>query len=151
LSELTSIKEEAKLEEEPLTVPAYGYELLREILIPDLLGRDTPDLLYWAGKRIARMFPLEKIEDAHAFFEKAGWGTLEIVKQTKNEIDYTITSPLIEKRLKEKGKCCFQLEAGYLAQQHEHTKKVIAEAFEDPKRRNKKITITVRWDSKDPV
>lgn len=151
MSELTSIEEKSKVEEEPLTVPAYGYELLREILIPDLLGRDTPDLLYWAGKRIARMFPLEKIEDARSFFEKAGWGTLEIVKQTKNEIDYTITSPLIEKRLKEKGKCSFQLEAGYLAQQHEQTKKVIAEAFEDPKRRNKKITITVRWDSKDPV
>ncbi|GKU81506.1 YslB family protein [Niallia sp. NCCP-28] len=151
MSELTSVEEKSKVEEEPLTVPAYGYELLREILIPDLLGRDTPDLLYWAGKRIARMFPLENIEDARSFFAKAGWGTLEIAKQTKNEIEYTITSPLIEKRLKEKGKCSFQLEAGYLAQQHEHSKQVIAEAFEDPKRRNKKIMITVRWDSKDPA
>ncbi|EOR25431.1 hypothetical protein A499_05335 [Niallia nealsonii AAU1] len=35
------------METDPLTVPAYGYELIREILIPELLGRDTPDLLYW--------------------------------------------------------------------------------------------------------
>ncbi|MGP7816759.1 YslB family protein [Niallia sp. 01092] len=151
MSELTSVEGRSRVDEEPLTVPAYGYELIREILIPDLLGRDTPELLYWAGKRIARMFPLEHIEEARNFFEKAGWGTLEVSKQSKYEMEYTLTSPLIEKRLREKGKCTFQLETGYLAQQHEHLKKVIAEAFEDPKRRDKKITITVRWDSKDPV
>ncbi|WP_445489571.1 YslB family protein [Niallia sp. 03133] len=151
MSDLTSVEGRSRVDGEPLTVPAYGYELIREILIPDLLGRDTPELLYWAGKRIARMFPLENVEDARLFFEKAGWGTLEVSKQSKHEIEYTLTSRLIEKRLKEKGKCSFQLEAGYLAQQHELVKKIIAEAFEDPKRRGKKITITVRWDSKDPI
>jgi predicted hydrocarbon binding protein len=151
LSDLTSLEEKTQVESDPLTVPAYGYELIREILIPELLGRDTPDLLYWAGKRIARLFPLNTVEEAYAFFQKVGWGNLEVVKQTKNEIIYQLSSELIEKRLKEKGKCTFQLEAGYLAQQYEQTKKVIAEAFEDPKRKEKKVTITVRWDSKDPV
>ncbi|EOR25432.1 hypothetical protein A499_05340 [Niallia nealsonii AAU1] len=91
-----------------------------------------------AGKRIARLFPLDAIEEAYTFFQKVGWGNLEVVKQTKNEITYQLSSDLIEKRLKEKGKCTFQLEAGYLAQQYEQTKKVIAEAFEDPKRKDKK-------------
>jgi len=151
LSEITTEEQITKVEEDSLTVPAYGYELLREILIPDLLGRDTPDILYWAGKRIARTFPLEHLEEAAAYFEKAGWGHLEIVKANKNEMEYALSSPLIEKRLKEKGKCTFQLEAGYLAQQHEQIRELVAEAFEDPKRRGKKITITVRWDSKDPA
>jgi len=151
LSNLTSVEEKTQVETDPLTVPAYGYELIREILIPELLGRDTPDLLYWAGKRIARLFPLNAVEEAYVFFQKVGWGHLEVVKQTKNEITYHLSSELIEKRLKEKGKCTFQLEAGFLAQQYEQTKKVIAEAFEDPKRKDQKITITVRWDSKDSV
>ena len=151
MSDLTSVEEKTQVETDPLTVPAYGYELIREILIPELLGRDTPDLLYWAGKRIARLFPLHAIEEAYTIFQKVGWGNLEVVKQTKNEITYQLSSDLIEKRLKEKGKCTFQLEAGYLAQQYEQTKKVIAEAFEDQKIKYKKITFTVRWDSKDPV
>lgn len=151
MSDLTSVEGKAKKNEDPLTVPAYGYELLREILIPELLGRDTPDLLYWAGKRIARLFPLNHLEEARTFFEKAGWGNLEIVSQDKHEMEYSISSELIEKRLSEKGKCSFQLEAGYLAQQHEQLKKVITEAFEDPKRRGKKVKITVRWDSKDSI
>ena len=119
MSDLTSVEEKTQVETDPLTVPAYGYELIREILIPELLGRDTPDLLYWAGKRIARLFPLHAIEEAYTFFQKVGWGNLEVVKQTKNEITYQLSSDLIEKRLKEKGKCTFQLEAGYLAQQYE--------------------------------
>lgn len=152
MSNLTSVEEKKQVEAaDSLTVPAYGYELIREILIPELLGRETPDLLYWAGKRIARLFPLQAIEEAYAFFQKVGWGNLEVVKQTKNEITYHLSSELIEKRLKEKGKCTFQLEAGYLAQQYEQTKNVITEAFEDPKRKNHKVTITVRWDSKDSV
>lgn len=151
MSNLTSVEEKIQVEADPLTVPAYGYELIREVLIPELLGRDTPDLLYWAGKRIARLFPLTAIEEAYVFFQKVGWGNLEVVKQTKNEIIYQLSSELIEKRLKEKGKCTFQLEAGYIAQQYEQTKKVIAEAFEDPKRKDYKVTITVRWDSKDSV
>lgn len=151
MSDLTSVEGKAKKNEDPLTVPAYGYELLREILIPELLGRDTPDLLYWAGKRIARLFPLNHLEEARAFFEKAGWGNLEIISQNKHEMEYSLSSELIEKRLSEKRKCTFQLEAGYLAQQHEQFKKVITEAFEDPKRRGKKVKITVRWDSKDAI
>ncbi|MEM5592036.1 DUF2507 domain-containing protein [Niallia circulans] len=71
MSDLTSLEEKTQVESDPLTVPAYGYELIREILIPELLGRDTPDLLYWAGKRIARLFPLNAVEEAYAFFKKS--------------------------------------------------------------------------------
>ena len=151
MNDLTSLEEELQVESDPLTVSAYGYELIREILIPELLGRETPDLLYWAGKRIARLFPVNTVEECVPFFQKVAWGNLEIVKQNKNEVVYTLSSELIEKRLKEKGKSTFQLEAGFLAQQYEQTKKVIVEAFEDPKKRNQKVTITVRWDSKDSI
>ena len=152
MSDLTPLEEKSQIEQEdPLTVPAYGYELIREILIPELLGRETPDLLYWAGKRIARLFPLDSVEECVSFFQKVAWGNLEVTKLTKNEVIYSLSSDLIEKRLKEKGKSTFQLEAGFLAQQYQQIKKVIVEAFEEPKKRNQKVTITVRWDSKDII
>ena len=33
-----------------LEVSAYGYELIREVLLPDMLGQDYADMMYWAGK-----------------------------------------------------------------------------------------------------
>lgn len=61
-----------------LEVSAYGYELIREVLLPDMLGQDYADMMYWAGKKLARKFPLESREDLPAFFLDAGWGTLTI-------------------------------------------------------------------------
>ncbi|MEM5598512.1 DUF2507 domain-containing protein [Niallia circulans] len=71
------------------------------------------------------------------FFQKVGWGNLEVVKQTKNEIIYQLSSELIEKRLKEKGKCTFQLEAGYLAQQYEQTKRLLLKPLKIQKEKKK--------------
>lgn len=59
-----------------LDVSAYGYELIREIVLPDILGPEHSSMMYWAGKRLARKFPLQSWEEIPAFFEKAGWGTL---------------------------------------------------------------------------
>ncbi|MFL6556844.1 MAG: DUF2507 domain-containing protein, partial [Bacillus sp. (in: firmicutes)] len=36
--------------DEPRTISIFGYELIRDILLPEILGKDTPEILYWAGK-----------------------------------------------------------------------------------------------------
>lgn len=64
-----------------LKVPAFGYELIREDLLNELLGEDTPDILYWAGKQIARKYPLFSINEIKEFFTNAGWGTLELIHE----------------------------------------------------------------------
>ena len=58
---------------EPLTeldVSAYGYELIREIMLPDILGPEHSSMMYWAGKRLARKFPLQSWEEIPAFLKK---------------------------------------------------------------------------------
>ncbi|MGG0720577.1 YslB family protein [Robertmurraya massiliosenegalensis] len=136
---------------EPITVPAFGYELIREILLPSLLGKETSAILYWAGKDLARKFPLQSIDEIIEFFDKSGWGSLTIKDETKNELQMELTSPLISERLQKKDISTFQLEAGFLAHQIETLKDVIAEAYEHPKRRAKKVIFTVKWDSKDSI
>ena len=131
------------------TVPAFGYELIREVLIPDILGEETPNILYWAGKKLARKYPLESIPDIINFFKEAGWGDLYIAKESKNELLLELTSEIISQRLKENKKSFFQLEAGFLAQQLENQKQVISEAFEHPRKRSSIVEITVKWDMKD--
>ncbi|MED3571377.1 YslB family protein [Cytobacillus praedii] len=134
------------------TVPVFGYELIREVLLHELLGDDTPEILYWAGKRLARKYPMETFDEISAFFQKTAWGSLTIIKESKNEMELELFSPLIKQRCKENSNSTFQLEAGFIAQQIELQKEVICEAFEHPNKKKKgKIYFTVKWDKKDII
>jgi len=133
------------------TVSKFGYELIREVLLPELLGKDGPEILYWAGKILARKYPLETIEEVIVFFSRASWGELSIRKQSKNEIEFELDTVLLASRVTSKAETYFQLEAGFLAQQIEMQKGVTAEAFEHPVKRSKLASFTVKWDSKDPI
>ncbi|GHH97228.1 YslB family protein [Neobacillus kokaensis] len=136
---------------EPRSISMFGYELIREILLPEILGKDTPEILYWAGKLLGRKYPLDHYDQIVEFFEQASWGHLEIKKETKNEMEFELNSPLIVSRVKSKAEQFFQLEAGFLAQQIELQKQVITETFEHPVKKSNKVRFTVKWDQKDAV
>jgi len=132
-----------------LPINAFGYELLREVVIPDILGEDSRFIMYWAGKRLARKYPLPTIDDVISFFEKAGWGTLTIKNQKKNEIIFELDSELVKKRFELHQSPSFQLEAGFIAEQLELMNQFSTEAYEEIKRRSQKVIFTVKWDVKD--
>lgn len=134
-----------------LQIPAFGYELIREILIQDILGEDSYHILYWAGKQLARKFPLTSMGEVVIFFQDAGWGQLIIEKETKNEMELTLTGEIINRRLDLYSNCHFQLEAGFLAEQCVLQKKFYSEAIADIKKRSNRIVFTIKWDTKDPV
>lgn len=136
---------------ESITVPSFGYELLREVLLPDLLGKETASILYWAGKRLARQYPLGTFEEIIAFFAKAGWGALTIIKERRDELEVELAGELVAARMSMNDDCSFSLEAGFLAQQIEQQKRCITEAYEQPKKRAKKVIFTIKWDQKDAV
>ncbi len=131
------------------TVSIFSKELLRDILLPDLLGKDHSQILYWAGKQLARKFPLNNVEDIIDFFRNAGWGELAEEKRSKYESEFILSGNIISRRFDLNDKCEFQLEAGFLAQQIEFQKKRITEAAPEPKRKAAKVKILVRWDTKD--
>lgn len=134
-----------------IDIPGFGYELIREVLLPDLLGKETANILYWAGKRLARRYPLNTFDDVIAFFEKAGWGTLAVTKERNDELEVELTGAIVTARMSLNEECSFQLEAGFLAQQIEQQKRCVAEAYEQQKKRAKKVVFTVKWDRKDEV
>ena len=133
------------------TVPVFGYELLRDILIPDLLGKDTREISYWAGKHLARKFPLLSIEESSAFFQEAGWGQLLLIDERKNELKLELSGHMVDRRFQMRADPCFSLEAGFIAQQIQTQKQVVAEAYDEIKNKQKKVTLIVRWDRKDPA
>ncbi|MDQ0975625.1 putative hydrocarbon binding protein [Neobacillus niacini] len=136
---------------EPRNISLFGYELIREFILPDILGKDTPEILYWAGKRLARNHPLNSLDEIIDFFSKASWGQLVLIKERKDEIEFELVSPLIVSRVKSKAEHFFQIEAGFLAQQIELQKQVIAETFEHPVKKANKVLFTVKWDRKDTL
>jgi predicted hydrocarbon binding protein len=137
--------------EDPRTASIFGYELLREVLLPEILGKDTPEILYWAGKRIARKYPLKSFDEIIDFFSNASWGELILKKETKDEFEFELISPLFVSRVKSKAEHFFQLEAGFLAQQVEMQREVVAETFEHPAKKANKVLFTVKWDKKDSI
>lgn len=145
----TELNQEVEVESE--TIPAFGYELIREVLLPEILGDDAPNILYWAGKQLARKYPLNNFEEIIHFFKQAGWGTLTILSETNKECKLELSSTIISTRLQNKGDYHFQMEAGFLAEQMEILKQVVSETFEHPRKRSGKVLFTVKWDGKDTI
>ncbi|MDA3128960.1 DUF2507 domain-containing protein [Aliibacillus thermotolerans] len=115
----------------------FGIQLLRTVLLPELLGKEESDLLYWGGKVIARQYPADSLEDILLFFKKADWGELHIVKKKKREIHFQMKqqSPPLD----------YHLEAGYLAEQIERLEGKAAETYIHKKAKH--ISFIVQWDT----
>jgi predicted hydrocarbon binding protein len=145
----SQLEQEGFENEDQLTIPAFGYELIREILIPELLGKETPEILYWAGKHIARKFPLLSINEVISFFQEAGWGYLKVMKEDKHGMEFELSSALISRHLELKTESCYKLEAGFIAEQVQSHKKVRTEAYEEVMKKNRSIRFILRWDIKD--
>ncbi|BBW95364.1 YslB family protein [Geobacillus sp. FSL W8-0032] len=130
---------------------AFGAELLRHALLPELLGKDVDSLLYWAGKQLARRYPLDTLDEVKTFFERAGWGTLSIVKEQNDGLSVELSGAIIAARCSVYERCACQLEAGFLAQQIERQTRLVTEAIELPPKRDGKARIFVKWDRKQRI
>ncbi|WP_191983321.1 YslB family protein [Levilactobacillus cerevisiae] len=102
--------------------------LLREALLPELLGDDLGDISYWAGKSLARRFPIGNPKDATTFFEQAGFGTLALTKQTAQMTRWQLSGTPVKLRKQLQGDTDFTLEAGFLAEMMAQQLGVSAEA-----------------------
>jgi len=93
-----------------------GYDVLRYISLPQLLGQETDTLLYYMGRNLARAFDIKTLEDVYFMFDKLGWGRLEPMKERKNSIVFSLMADAVVKRLKAPFPTEFRLEAGFLAE-----------------------------------
>jgi len=137
-------------EQNEIIAGTFGYSLIRDELLPELLGTHTNEILYWAGKNLARKYPCQNEGELIHFFEKADWGTLQLVKQKGEEISLELSSPLLQKRIKEHAAQHFTLEAGFLAEQFAMMKQCQTEAIHQKANRDAVVSFTLRWDAKDP-
>lgn len=130
------------------TVPAFGYEILRDYLLPNILGKHEKDILYWAGKDLARKFPCSDIQLIATFFQDAGWGNLTLEKEMKDGYIFHLSNGPELLHIKERT---FRLEAGFIAEQVQGFKGYLTECYEDKKEKNNIVEFHVKWDLKEKL
>jgi len=113
---------------------SFAYALLRNDLLPELLGQEEQTILYWAGKHLAKKYPLSSFDEICDFFQKARWGALTVVKEKSNSIVFELIPP-------EPSPRHYKLEAGFLAEQLALMTGQVTETFEQIKR--KRVIFTV--------
>lgn len=125
----------------------FGYEILRDHVLPSILGKHEDDILYWAGKDVARKFPIFAIDELPVFFKEAGWGILSLDKTAKDEAFYTMHH---EQETKIPSRSC-QLEAGFLAEQYQKLNGLLTECYGEIKSKNGQVQFHVKWDLKTTI
>ncbi|WEV54115.1 YslB family protein [Leuconostocaceae bacterium ESL0723] len=134
-------------------VNTFAVTLLRDALLSNLLQSDYDSITYWAGKELARQFPLETLDDIKTFFYAAGLGEILLSAQSSTKQTWRLSGVIVDQRLKinPDQRADFSLEAGFLAQQLESQTGTIAEASYHYAGRNKGITIVVVTDLNQKV
>ena len=121
--------------------------VLRDVLIPAVLDKETDGILYWAGKDLARQFPVESTSSIVALFDQLGFGHLKLNKQTSKQQIWLLDGQLVTDRLT-LPRPNFTLEAGFLAQQIELQTNATTEAQVTEQKKNM-VEILVQHNIKD--
>lgn len=129
-------------------IPAFGYEILRDYLIPSILGKHEKDVLYWAGKDLARKYPCGDIPLIITFFKDTGWGELTLEKEMKDGYIFHLTNDPDLLHIKTRT---FRLEAGFLAEQIQGLNGYLTECHEEKKEKQNIVEFHVKWDLKERV
>ena len=130
---------------EDLYTVGAGFDILRYVALPELMGDQAPTLLYFLGKNLARKFELTSVEDIYYIFEKLGIGKLEMVKEKEHEKTFHLLADSIVLRLKTDApiETDFRLEAGFLAEAMQSIDGIECECIEEINHRIHQIRFSV--------
>lgn len=114
---------------------SIGQDVLRYLVLPDILGNEKETLLYFSGRNLARNLKIDSLEDIKLIFSLLSWGNLDLIKEKKNEITFHLLSDQIVKRIQSDFITDFRLEAGFLAEAISHLTERPCECQEDVNKR----------------
>lgn len=93
-----------------------GYDLLRYVGLPDMLGKDAGIILYVLGKNLARKAECESFEELFEFFLHSGWGELHLLQEKRKRYIFELSGDIVQSRLTTFEKIDFQIELGFIAE-----------------------------------
>lgn len=119
-------------------------QLYRDFLLPTILGSDNNEILYWAGKRIARKYDLVSFDDINSFFSTTGFGILTKIKERRTEIIMELTGQSVVDRLNS-GINEFSLEAGIIAEAFQNETNRTTECEQKIDEKQKKVQLITKF------
>ena len=119
----------------------FALTLLRDRLLPELLQDDESEIIYWAGKALARDVDLTGVMALETFFMDAGFGFLTLTSKKPTEQVWRLDGPVVSARFDENNHASFALEAGFLAQQTQQQLGTGAEAQWEANKQTVVITV----------
>lgn len=96
----------------------FALTLLRDRLLPELLQDDQSEIIYWAGKTLARDVDLHGISAIEAFFQEAGFGTLTLTTQKPTMQKWRLDGPIVEARFSENPELVLHWKLGLSPNKH---------------------------------
>lgn len=117
---------QAVLSSEAVT-PLSGQLVIRDLVLPELLGEATTELTYWAGRALARKLPVAE-SDLATTMAQLGFGALSLKADKGASRDYLLSGQVVAARLALDAQADFRLEAGFLAQSLQQALNVPCEA-----------------------
>ncbi|WP_423188771.1 DUF2507 domain-containing protein [Alkalibacterium sp. f15] len=132
--------------ENQATDPLKSISLLRDYLLPNLLKEDEKDILYWAGKELARSNTFDSLEELTEQMTTIFLGELIQTKSTKNTNLYDWSGPLVSHRLTTQTAPNFSLEAGFLAEGYQQIAGTYTEATYELDFKKNRVTILLQSD-----
>lgn len=131
------------------TPTRLGYEIIRDHVLPNILGKHEDEILYWSGKEIARKFPIFSIDELPDFFREAGWGSLvpHDGKIAKDEALFVLEqsdTTLLKNR-------SYNLEAGFIAEQFQKLNGFLTECYGEKLPKENHVRFLVKWDLKTKI
>lgn len=134
----------------PAEGPLFGQLMLRDLLLPELLGEETSNISYWAGRALARKLPVDETELSQLFAE-VGFGELTAESAKRHERVYTLAGTVVATRIANFPQPDFQLEAGFLAESLQQALGVVVEANATVDTHKQKVHLTAAMDLKAEV
>ncbi|MFD1428966.1 DUF2507 domain-containing protein [Lacticaseibacillus mingshuiensis] len=133
----------------PAESPLFGQLMLRDLLLPELLGDEDTMIAYWAGRAMARRLPVEE-EALPELFTRLGLGDLKAAAAKRKSRTYLLSGTIVETRLKHFSTPDFRFEAGFLAQSLQQVMGIVVEANAESDPKLKQVTVTVALDPTTP-
>ncbi|SEO81137.1 Protein of unknown function [Amphibacillus marinus] len=127
-----------------LETTGTGYDLLRYVALPDLLGKDAAQILYVLGKNMARELAFSSVGEISGFFYKTGWGSLELIKEKRAEHIFKLQTRAISQRYHAGIVTDYRLEAGFLAAGMEQLNNYSCECVEEEKPKKNYVEFRVQ-------
>lgn len=135
--------------EHETTPQLQGITLLRDHLLPNLLKEDEGDILYWAGKDLARSLSFSSIEDILHTMKEFSFGTIELIEKKRSSYRFHLSGPVVTKRLRENKEATFHLETGFLAQSVQQVNQIYSEGTYRFIKKGEIVEILLQTDRKE--